>query len=639
MNKKILIDGAFKEEIRVAIIENNVLVDYDREDFNFKRLKGNVYLERVKKIEPSLQAAFIDYGGEKHGFLPFSDIHPDYYNISKTGIESIKEVNFLKDKKNETNEVLYENVENDNEFDNFEDPHENDIVRTNNYSLDEEINLNIRDDYKQYKIEDVIKENQYLLVQVVKEERGNKGVSLTTYISLAGKYSVLMVNTPNCGGVSKKITNQLDRKILKDILNSLHVNTDLSIILRTASVGRKPEEILKDYLYVKNLWNAIKQTTFNSNSPTFLHSDDDIIKRTIRDLLNDSIDEIIVEGNDIYKKTKYLLDSIFKNQVALKLHTEKVPLFFKYNIEEQLLSLFNNKVLLHSGGNIVIEQTEALTTIDVNSAKATKEKNIEDMAISTNLEAAEEIARQLKLRDIGGLVVIDYIDMFELKNRRLLEKKMYDVMLNDRARVQIERLSSFGLMEVSRQRLRASFLERTSEICPKCNGNGKIKSREIVALNILRTIKYASLDKERRVIIIETNTDLYTFILNFKKKELLQIEENYNINIFFKENNEIEDNNFIIKSRMNLTSDEKKILDPANKFGKVETEFSESELKSVDENEIKNYKFTNINNSINQKTKKSNYINYYNNNLSSKTNQQKSKINVICDFFKKIIGL
>ncbi len=710
MSKKILIDGAFKEETRVALVEDNVLQNYDREDFNFKQLKGNIYLAKVTRIEPSLQAAFIDYGGDRHGFLPFSDIHPDYYNIPKSEIKNLKEVKFFQtndelndieeekveeldknseenidnlentnvesldnniqadgvfvtDSNSETilvnaeNEQLDDNtlnnivnkdegnvsIENTNEIleDNLSSSNENsDVDIIPNYSVDEETDITNNNIVEpQYKIEDVIKEGQYLLVQVLKEERGNKGVAMTTYISIAGKYCVLMVNTPGRGGVSKKITNINDRKILKSILRSLKVSEDKSIILRTAGVGKKPEDILKDYLYLIRLWKTIKETTLESKAPAFIHAEDDIIKKTIRDLYTDDIDEIVVEGEDTFKSVASLakIISTTKNPVV-KLHTDKVPLFQSYNIENQLLELYNNKVNLPSGGSIIIDQTEALVAIDVNSGKATKEKTVEEMAVATNVEAAKEIARQLKLRDLGGLVVIDYIDMFELKNRRIVEKAMRDAMATDRARIQIARLSIFGLMELSRQRLGASFMERSSEVCPRCSGKGKIKSKEIVALSILRAIKYASNDKQINVVVVETTLDLCDYLLNFKRREINNIEKDYGIYVFVEVNEHMEDNNYTLKKRKGLTPEEKRELEPQQKVGKVNLSFDD-ESYSVSNADMKKYKFDEEIYEPNEKTprrvnkkqyNKYNKFNYNNNNKNKKKKE---------NWFKKLLGL
>lgn len=696
MSKKILIDGAFKEETRVALLSNGVLEDYDREDFNFKQLKGNIYLAKITRIEPSLQAAFIEYGGDRHGFLPFSDIHPDYYNLPKEDIKDLKKVNFFQtmeennvakpanvETPQENSENLQQsNIQTDtqtssqnaqsssqvnnlgtdniNEFNNInnensktEENKENSIealkfsteeensneMEIPNYPVDEEADNGKNNEYSQYKIEDVIKEGQFVLVQVLKEERGNKGVAMTTYISIAGKYCVLMVNSPERGGVSKKVNNINDRKILKSILRSLNVPNDRSIILRTAGVGKKPEDILKDYLYLVRLWKAIKDTALESKNLAFIHAEDDIIKRTIRDLYTDDVEEIIVEGEEVYKSVKSLLKIISTDKIPnLKLHNDKTPLFQRHSVENQLLELYNNKVNLPSGGSIVLDQTEALVAIDVNSAKAIKEKNVEEMATATNIEAAKEIAKQLKLRDLAGLVVIDFIDMFEIKNRRLVEKAIRDAMMDDRARIQIARLSIFGLMELSRQRLGASFMERTSEVCPRCKGKGKIKAKEIVAMSILRAIKYATLDKQINIITVETTSELANYLLNFKRKVISQIEKDYNVYIFVEENPLIEDNEYNLKKRKGLTPDEKKELDPQEKTGKVNTNFNDNNLYSVNNNEIKKYKFddeiygNNDRNNpkrVNNKKQFNKYkINNNNNNNNKKTG-----------WFKKLFGV
>ena len=655
MNKKILIDAAFKEETRVAVISDGVLEDYDREDFNFKQLKGNIYLAKITRIEPSLQAAFIDYGGDRHGFLPFSDIHPDYYNIPEEDIRGLKAVKFFQNE-NKTDENVEVNSENTTEIsnENTENKEEDEInlneplnystdnensnsIEISNCSVDEESEKVSNEDYKKYKIEDVIKEGQYVLVQVLKEERGNKGVAMTTYISIAGKYCVLMVNSPERGGVSKKVTDFNDRRILKAILRSLNVPSDKSVILRTAGVGRKPEEILKDYLYLIKLWDAIRSTAMESKAPAFIHAEDDIIKRTIRDLYNDDIDEIIVEGEDAYRSVRGLLKIISSTKEPnLKIHNDKIPLFQKYNIENQLLDLYNNKVNLPSGGSIVIDQTEALVAIDVNSAKAIKEKGIEEMAVSTNIEAAKEIARQLKLRDLGGLVVVDFIDMFEIKNRRLVERAMRDAMMNDRARIQIARLSMFGLMELSRQRLGASFMERSSEVCPRCKGRGKIKAKEIVAMSILRAIKYAALDKQIDIITIETTPELAAYLLNFKRKNISQIERDYNVYIFIEEDNTLEENDYHLKKRKGLTQEEKNELEPQEKVGKVNSDFGDDDLYSIDNDEIKKYNFSeelenakNTPRRVNQKK----YNKY--NKVNNKNNNSKQKKS----WFKRLFGL
>ena len=425
----------------------------------------------------------------------------------------------------------------------------------------------------------VLKEGQYLLVQVLKEERGNKGVALTTYLSIAGKYSVLMANVEGKGGISKKITNLRDRKILRNILNTLNPDNSKSIIIRTAGVGKKPEDILRDYVYLLRLWGAIKQTAFESVAPTFIHSEDDILKRAIRDLCNDKVKEIVVEGGNAFKTVKTLVNLIIPEQKAIiKEHTDRIPLFYRYRVEEQMSQLYSNKVELPSGGSIVIDQTEALVTIDVNSGKATKEKSVEEMALSTNIEAAKEIARQLRLRDIGGLIVIDFIDMFENRNRRNIERLMRDETLVDKAKIQIDRISMFGLLEMSRQRLNASFGEKVSEKCPHCEGRGTVKSRYIVANTILRAIKYATREKFVKVVTVITNSNMVNFMFNYKRQDIIDIEKNYNINVMFSVDEKKFNNNFEITRRDSLTEDEKEELCPTQHIGRVNELFDDDEL-------------------------------------------------------------
>lgn len=624
MVNKLLIDAVFPEETRVALLDsNNILSNIDREISSIKQLKGNIYLAKIIRIEPSLQSAFINYGGDRHGFLPMSDIHPDYYNIPeerKTDLTAVKFLN-IEDKKytldldddeeaveataedfevenlvklDENNEpVLNENNEPiieqdlsleivDNINDNveiLEDVKDEENIIEEKEEEEEEKNDIKYNDFRKYKIEDVLKEGQYLLVQVLKEERGNKGVALTTYLSIAGKYSVLMANVEGKGGISKKITNLRDRKILKNILNTLNPDNTKSVIIRTAGVGRRPEEILRDYVYLLRLWGAIKQTALESIAPTFIHSEDDILKRAIRDLCNDKVKEIVVEGSNAFKTVKTLVNLIMPEQKAIiKEHTDKIPLFYKYKVEDQIAQLYNNRVDLPSGGSIVIDQTEALVTIDVNSGKATKEKSVEEMALSTNIEAGKEIARQLRLRDIGGLIVIDFIDMFENKNRRTIERLMRDETSIDKAKIQIDRISMFGLLEMSRQRLNASFGEKVSEKCPHCEGRGTVKSRYITANAILRAVKYATKEKFVKVVNVITNSNMVNFMFNYKRQEIIDIEKSYDIHVIFSVDENKFNNEFDITKRDSLTNEEKEDLCPVQHIGKVNELFDDCDL-------------------------------------------------------------
>ncbi|MDR2777928.1 MAG: Rne/Rng family ribonuclease [Rickettsiales bacterium] len=619
MNNKLLIDAAFPEEMRIAVLnEKNILESVDRETTSSRQLKGNIYLAKIIRLEPSLQAAFINYGGDKHGFLPMSDIHPDYYNIPENLKDDMTAVKFFsaqdrrcnveeyEDKTPEEIRSAVENMyhENDGFLDNENtgsDEGEEDSERsdTGSYggqndctiddSFEEEIGGGRFNDFRRYKIEDVLREGQYLLVQVLKEERGNKGVALTTYISLAGKYSVLMVNTDGKGGISRKITNLRDRRILKNILNTLNPDNNKSIIIRTAGIGRKPEEISRDYVYLVRLWDAIKQATKDSVAPIFIHSEDDILKRTVRDLHSDKIGEIIVEGQNAFKNVKSLVRMIMPEQkTVVQNYTDKIPLFYRYKIEEQIERLYNNRVDLPSGGSLVIDQTEALVAIDVNSGKATREKSVEEMALTTNVEAAKEIARQLRLRNIGGLIVIDFIDMYENRNRRMVEKVLREQIMLDKAKIQIDRISIFGLLEMSRQRIHVGLYETVNEKCPNCDGRGTIRSRDMVINNILRSVKLASREKFVKVVYVFANNSLVNFMLNYRKNEIIGIEKNYGINVIVSGNNSM-DNKFEIKKRALLTDTERKNLHPVQHMGKVNKTFDDDDLYEEKEKRTETY--------------------------------------------------
>ena len=617
MSNRLLVDAAFPEETRVAIIdENNKIQNIDREADSIKQLKGNIYLAKIIRLEPSLQSAFINYGGDRHGFLPMSDIHPDYYNIpeeKKTDLRAVKFFNDL-DKQyiintnsaedatdddfvdenfleidNETGEpIIEDNEEIEDDFSDF------DIQEYENNDYNEEISDNDDEskpikysDFRKYKIENVLKEGQYLLVQVLKEERGNKGVALTTYITLAGKYSVLMTNVEGKGGISKKITNIRDRKILKNILNTISPDGNKSVIIRTAGVGKKPEQIFRDYVYLTRLWGTIKKVSLESEAPTFIHSEDDILKRSIRDLCDDDVKEIVVEGSKAYKHIKSLVKVIMPEQKTNIIeHIEKTPIFYKYEIEEQIENLYMNVVALPSGGSIVIDQTEALVAIDVNSGKSTKEKSVEEMAVATNVEASKEIARQLRLRDIGGLIVIDFIDMFENKNRRAVERAMRDATLMDKAKVQIEKITVFGLLEMSRQRVNSGLYERVNEKCKNCEGHGTVRSKYITANNILRAVKYATKERFVRVVNVFANPEVVNFMLNYKRTEIIDIEKNYDIYIILSNDFSKTTNEFEIKKRDSLTDEEKMDLSLKHQIGKINSSFDEGDFYNFEDDEF-----------------------------------------------------
>jgi ribonuclease E len=582
----ITIDAAHREETRVAVLNHEGrLLDFDRSALAIKQIKGNIYLAKVTRVEASLQSCFVDYGSDRHGFLPFADIHPDYYQIPESERQKLRELN--NNSKVEDDEIQNSSPTkyNDNEDSNEES------ITTGTYSVEDELTEyhgNIFNIHKRYNIQEVIKPGQLILVQVTKEERGNKGASMTTYISIAGKYCVLMGNTPNKGGVSKKIDNFRDRKILKSILNEIVLPSERSLIIRTAGVGKKPEEIKRDCEYLNRLWENIKEVSQNSKAPSFIHAEDDIIKRCIRDTYNENVSEVIVEGVEAYNNVINLVKLTSQNNFNnIKLHEERIPIFNKYRIEQQISALYDKQIQLPSGGSIVIDHTEALVAIDVNSGKATKESGVEETAYNTNLEAVKEIARQLKLRDLAGLIVIDFIDMYEQKNRRNIERYLRDELQNDRARIQLGRISIFGLLEMSRQRLGASFFETITEPCKHCGGTGYVRSVEILAVSILRAIRHACADKQAGVIYIYTDAKTISYIINFKKNDIIQTEKNYNVHIFMHPTEENGSQGFSIKKRKNLSDDEKKEIEMHITTGKVnQLEFEKNYFENL---ESKNY--------------------------------------------------
>lgn len=590
-NKIILIDSAHQEEKRIAVLENGVLQDFDREAIAIKQIKGNIYLSRVTRIEPSLQACFVDYGSDRHGFLPFADIHPDYYQISETERQKLRDLNInLNNNKNDDEDQSHYNPQVNKTSELSSEEYNEESITTGSYSVEEEVvgyRGNIHNIYKRYQIQDVIKSGQLILIQVVKEERGNKGASMTTYISIAGKYCVLMANTPNKGGVSKKVDNFRDRKNLKSILNEVNLGADQSIIIRTAGVGKRPEEIKRDCEYLNRLWENIKEAATNSKSPTFIHAEDDVIRRCIRDIYNENISEVVVEGNEAYSVVmsfvKLTMPNIAHN---IKIYDERVPIFNKFRVEQQINSLYEKQINLPSGGSIVIDHTEALVAIDVNSGRATKESGVEETAYNTNLEAVKEIARQLRLRDLAGLIVIDFIDMYDQKNRRNIERALRDELQNDRARIQLGRISVFGLLEMSRQRLGASFFETITEPCKSCGGTGYIRSVEILAVSILRAIRYACSDKQAGVIYIYTSPETISYIMNFKKAEIISTEKNYNVHIFMHPDSEVGSQGFNIKKRKSLSDDERREIEMQVKTGKVnQLEIQKNYFESFGEEE------------------------------------------------------
>ncbi|MBU6338691.1 MAG: Rne/Rng family ribonuclease [Rickettsiales bacterium] len=579
-NKTILIDAAHREETRVAVLEDGILQDFDREAIAIKQIKGNIYLAKITRVEASLQAAFVDYDGNRHGFLPFADIHPDYYNLSESEKQKLRESNRESQQPkhdddehhyNNNNRQNNQNNNRENRSDDHDDGHESFV--TGSYSVEDETENysgNIHNIYRRYNIQDVIKPGQLVLVQVTKEERGNKGASMTTYISLAGKYCVLMSNTPNKGGVSKKVDNFRDRKILKSILNDLNIPEDRSVIVRTAGVGKKPEDIKRDYEYLSRLWDSIREASKTSRAPSFIHAEDDVIKRCIRDVYNEQVSEVVVDGKSAFDTViNFIKLTMPSGNHNIKLHEERVPIFNKYRVEQQISSLYEKQILLPSGGSIVIDHTEALVAIDVNSGRATKESGVEETAFYTNLEAVKEVAKQLRLRDLAGLVVIDFIDMYDQKHRRNVERALRDELQNDRARIQLGRISVFGLLEMSRQRLGASFFETITEPCKHCSGTGYVRSVEILAVSILRSIRHACADNQVGVIYVYTTNEVIAYMMNYKRKEIISTENNYNVHIFMHVSEDVGSQGFTIKKRKSLSDEERRELEMEVATGKV----------------------------------------------------------------------
>ncbi|ODA68833.1 Ribonuclease E [Methyloligella halotolerans] len=688
MPSKMLIDAAHPEETRVVVVKGNRVEEFDYESANRKQLRGNIYLAKVTRVEPSLQAAFVDYGGNRHGFLAFNEIHPDYYQIPVADRQALLEEeaeeqsrvsaqeaaeddaaagkrkprrrsrgkkdenqfeadsdrdedessashdddaddyddendeengsDIMLAKKDLTHEISEEapppnsSDENDDDSDESDESDEDDETSEAQASSDhgestgdeehdesseggnrrrrgrggrgrgrgrstaksaksadkgdektgegesvesvgsedamEEVPERARRRRRSYKIQEVIRRRQIILVQVVKEERGNKGAALTTYLSLAGRYTVLMPNTARGGGISRKITQAPDRKRLREIADELEVPEGMGLIIRTAGAQRTKAEVKRDYDYLLRLWETVRDLTLESTAPTLVYEEGSLIKRSIRDLYNKDIDEVLVAGEDGYRDAKDFMRMLMPSHAKnVKLYKEPDPLFIKYKVERQLAAMFSPQVTLKSGGYIVINQTEALVAIDVNSGKATREHNIEDTALQTNLEAAEEIARQLRLRDLAGLIVIDFIDMDERRNNRNVEKRLKDSLRNDRARIQVGRISAFGLLEMSRQRLRTGMLEGSTTPCPVCQGTGAVRSIESVALDVLRSIEDKLITEGVMPLAATTAPDVALYILNQKRAHLKDIEHRYDVPIMITAGESLHGANFTIE--------------------------------------------------------------------------------------------
>jgi ribonuclease E len=677
MTKKMLIDATHKEETRVAIVEGNRLIEFDYESKVRKQIKGGVYLAKVTRVEPSLQAAFVNYGGNRHGFLPFSEIHPDYFRIPVSDREALMaeqqaELEKLDSIQDDDDDIIDGEAEEVSKDDNSEEADEDDeavvevggsdkpadeddtdlkekaakkkaskktvkkttkkstkklakktpekadeksesdvegnVKADDNEISDEELDaealekaqaLDSPEDQKEegnnnrrgrgrnnryrgnnkrsamrrkksdeivddgngeneggkpfrfnlrhkYKIQEVVKRGQIMLIQVSKEERGNKGAAVTTYMSLPGRYCVLMPNSPRGGGVSRKIGNFKDRKRMRDILKELTIPEGMSVILRTAGVSRTKAEIKRDLDYLTRLWNTIREETLKSSAPALINEEGNLIKRSIRDLYTRDIDEVLVSGDKGYKTAKDFMKMLVPSHAkkVIEYQDERVPLFHRYNVEKQIAEIGKISVTLKSGGYLVINPTEALVSVDVNSGKATKERHIEGTALKTNMEAAEEVARQLRLRDLGGLVVIDFIDMEERRNNRKVENKLRDALSSDRARIQVGRISSFGLLELSRQRLNPSLTEAQFETCPHCDGSAVVKTLDYAAISAMRALEEAGIKGTSAELSLNVPNKVAVYILNNKRQLLADIEKRYDFRVHIRTDDKLKTSDF-----------------------------------------------------------------------------------------------
>lgn len=521
MSKKIYVDAVHPEETRVVVVDTatNRVSDFDVETTTKPQIKGNIYLAKVIRVEPSLQAAFVDYGSGKNGFLPFSEIHPDYYQVTP-------------EQKKKLLELAHANIVDD---DDDPDDENDEVAEYDDHSAGED-NKELVKRSHEFKIQDVIKPKQILLVQGVKEERGQKGASMTTYLSLAGRFAVLMPNSRkrNSYGISKKISDKAERARLREILHNLKIPKGMTVVLRTAAFGANQADIANDYDYLVNLWNEIRKTTLESVAPVTIHTEDSLLRRVVRDFLSDKDDVLVIQGEEAYDAAKQYFQQMYGKAPRKQLVLYKdpaVPLMVKAGVEKQLEGLHGPYVQLPSGGSLVINQTEAMVTIDVNSSRAIKEKDIEQTALNTNLEAAEEIALQLRLRDLAGIVAIDFIDMEEEKNNRKLEAKMREVMKRDRARTQVAKINNFGVLMLSRQRLRSSFMESSYVQCPHCMGAGVVPSIQTAAIILFRHLQEKLLAKTAQKIIMTVPTDVAIYLLNHKRAELAAMEAEFETEI------------------------------------------------------------------------------------------------------------
>lgn len=606
MANKMLVDATHPEETRVVVVRGSRVEEFDFESATRKPLRGNIYLAKVTRVEPSLQAAFIEYGGNRHGFLAFSEIHPDYYQIPFADRQALLEQEAedersAADDHHDSHEASEPasaseetHAERTSEADTADDGGSVESVETSETvesvgaedALEEVPERRPQRMRRSYKIQEVIKRRQVMLVQVVKEERGNKGAALTTYLSLAGRYAVLMPNTARGGGISRKITSAVDRKRLKQIATDLEVPEGMGVILRTAGANRTKVEVKRDFEYLLRLWESVRELTLKSVAPTLVYEEGSLIKRSIRDLYNKDIDEVIVAGDDGYREAKDFMRMLMPSHAKnVQPYREASPIFTRFGVEAQLDAMFSPQVTLKSGGYLVLHQTEALVSVDVNSGRSTREHNIEDTALQTNLEAADEVARQLRLRDLAGLIVIDFIDMEEKRNNRAVEKRLKEALRTDRARIQVGRISHFGLMEMSRQRIRTGVVESSTQVCPHCFGTGVVRSTESVALHVLRVIEDVLLKSASNNLHVRCRTSVALYILNQKRRHLADIEGRFGVTITIAADESLGTQLHAIEKGEPATRPVQAPTRPADSFVKVDSIEPEDEDVDVEEDE------------------------------------------------------
>ncbi len=642
MTQRIIIDAVHPEEIRVAQANDERLEDFDIETAAKRQIKSNIYLGKVTRIEPSLQAAFVEYGGNRQGFLPFSEIHFDYFQIPVDDKEALRKAMLQEEEAYEAaleaEEEEEEKTANEGSAEEAnakkkgeeakqepapaapkkrgrpakaakkdaqpaedastdaseETPEDESIHReaaTENAALsaEEKAEARARADelekafaeefspasdaassdpeteeeeeasqarrrqnvfFNQYNIQEVLKRGQILLVQVIKEERGSKGASLSTYISLAGRCCVFMPNTNRAGGISRRIQNGRERKRLRQVIRSFNKEAGSSVIIRTAGTDQSEEDLQQDFTNLKQLWTTIRENTLKAEAPALVYEEGNLITRTLRDLYRNHVEEIIIEGKGAFENATRFLERMAPEALdKLKAHTHEEPVFVHYNMEEQLDQLYDNEVPLPSGGSIVLQPTEALVSIDVNSGRATRERNIEDTALKTNLEAAEEIARQLRLRDLAGLIVIDFIDMRELRNKKAVERTLKSALNSDRAKIQIGRISMFGLLEMSRQRMRSSLNEAQTITCPHCKGAGVVRSEEVMALRLLRILENEASRKDNKSVTLHTSPHMTLHLLNHRRQSITQIEERFDVTVYVEQDSNLEADQYTLPRR------------------------------------------------------------------------------------------